>query len=161
MARTPRRTSASSSPAAPDEAGGAGAPCPPALRLAALVSEVSPERWVVRLGAREREAALDASVDPALLREALGEGGRVVVEDGDGVVIVGTLCARRAVGYDRDGSVSVTARRFEVSATERVTLRTARAYVDLKRADVEVYGHRVVTRAREVAKILARLVSLN
>ena len=76
-------------------------------------------------------------------------------------VIVGALTTRRAVTFDRDGSVVVAARRFEVGATERIVLHTARAYVQVKAAEVEVYGHRVITRAREVARTLARLVSLN
>lgn len=159
MERPPRRSP--SLDATPHDAAPAPAASPPSLALALPVAERAPGRWAVRLGAREVEASLDPSVDVALVREALGRGARVVVECGAEPVIVGALATRRAVEFGPDGSVAVAARRFEVTATERLTLRTARAYVDLKRADVEVYGNRVVTRAREVAKVLARLVSLN
>jgi hypothetical protein len=42
-----------------------------------------------------------------------------------------------------------------------VLARTGGAFVQVKDDEAEVYGTRVITRAREVAKILARMISLN
>src|SRR5512132_3745990 len=105
------------SPAAlPDAAG---------LALAVVLAEEPEGRWRVRAGGTERVAAADPAVDPALLREAIGTGARVVLEtppDGEAIV-AGVLATARALTIDRSGAVEATLRRLSLSATEEALLR--------------------------------------
>lgn len=130
------------------------------IQLALLLDPVE-GGWRARIGATERELAVDPSVDPALLEEARELGARVVVDASAEPVIVGVLSTRRAVTIDREGCVHAEVERFEIDAREEVLLKTPRAYIRAKAQDVEVYGGQVLTRAREVAKVLAAMIKLN
>jgi hypothetical protein len=138
------------------------APALPAgtVLLATLVAEEA-AGWRVRIGTREQTVPLDASVDPELVREALAEGARVLVEAGPSPVLAGVVQTSRALRVNREGRVDATVERFRVHANESATLQTASAFMRVKDAEVELYGTRILTRAREVAKILARMINLN
>lgn len=129
------------------------------IRLARVFSRDG-ERFRVRYGGRDRLAACDPSVDPALIEMAMSAGARVVVEDGPEPSIVGTLLTHRPVELDRDGAVHVEATRFEVDAGEAL-LKTPSAFLLLKGDEVEIFARRILSRARDVARILAAAIQLN
>ncbi len=116
------------------------------------------EAFRVRVGGLERELSLDAAVDPALADEAIASGARVVVE---GDAIVGALTTARAVTIGRDGGVDSQVTHFQVTAKDGLTLRSAGAFVLLRDGEVELFGNRVLTRARELVKLLGRMVKVN
>ena len=111
----------------------------------------------VRCAGREELVPCDASVDPALVEAAIESGARVVVEE---AAIVGALATSRTVEVGRDDSVRLSVERFEVSAKEAL-VQTPSAFVSLKEDEVELFGRRIVSRARELARILARAIQLN
>src|SRR5690606_34097664 len=100
----------------------------------------------------------DESVDPALLDEAHATGARVLVEAGGTPSIVGVVATRRALTLDREGRVTAEVTSLEVSAQEQVLLKIPGAFVRAKAREIEVYGERVLTRARNLAKILAAMI---
>lgn len=132
----------------------------PSLVLASVVSREG-ERWRVRAGGAEALAALEPTVDPALIEAARASGARVVLELGEAPVIVGTLQTARALTVGRDGDVDVEARAFTVTATEKVVMRAPGAFVMVSSGEVEVFANRVLTRAREVARTLAAMIKFN
>lgn len=117
--------------------------------------------WVVDLGALRREVGVDTSVDPALLDEALETGARVLIDAGGAPTIVGVVATRRALSLDREGRVSAEVKALEIDAEEQVLLKVPGAFVRAKAREVELYGERVITRARNLAKILAAMIKLN
>lgn len=129
----------------------------PPIHLARVLGRTE-TGWRVSAGGSEREVTADASVDPALLEAAIADERRVVLEAG---VIVGSLATHRSLEIDREGGVEAALTRLVVDVREQALLRTVKAYVRLAPSEVELYGGKVVTRAREVAKTLARLISLN
>lgn len=130
------------------------------LVLASVVAREG-DRWRVRAGGAEALAALDASVDEALIEAARVAGARVVLELGEAPLIVGALQTARAVTVGRDGDVAVDARAFTVTATEKVVMRAPGAFVMVSAGEVEVFANRVLTRAREVARTLAAMIKFN
>ncbi|MFN0062277.1 MAG: hypothetical protein ACKVPX_07150, partial [Myxococcaceae bacterium] len=101
-------------------------------------------------------------LDPALLEDALARHARVVVDASVAPpVIAGLLMTQRTIVVDAAGGVDAELQHFRVTAREDAMLRTDRAFVRLTSAGVEMLGNRIVVRAREVAKILGRLVKLN
>lgn len=132
-----------------------------AMTLGVIEARVGDDRWRVRAGRETFIAVCDPSVDPALLDEAVRTGARVVVDLADEPVIAGALSTSRAVTYDREGAVLIEARRFVVTAAEEALLRTRAAFVQVKGGDVESFGERVVSRARELLKVLGRNVRIN
>ncbi len=117
--------------------------------------------WLVDLGALRREIPLDPSVDPALLDEAFQTGARVLVSGGEAPSIVGVVATRRSLAIDREGNVKAAVKSLEVTADEQVLLKIPGAFVRAKAREVEVYGERVITRARNLAKIIAAMIKLN
>ena len=112
----------------------------------------------VRSGKVEAVVPCDPCVDPALVDEAIASGGRVVLEDG---VIVGALATARSLQIDRQGAVDVEVSRFAVRAQESALLKSQKAFLELKGSNIELYGHQVLARARELARILGRMIKLN
>src|SRR5262245_36205501 len=156
MSTRPLRKIAFAAPPAPATAAA------PAVALGVLLAEAD-GRWRVRLGAGERMVDADPTVDPALLREAMASGARVVLDasDPDAPVVVGALVTARALTVDRSGAVDAQVRRFAITASEETLLRAAGAFVRVAREDVELYGLRVVSRARELCRVLGRMVKIN
>lgn len=140
--------------AAPEEATAGG------IRLARVLSREG-GRFRVRCGGREQVVGCDPSVDPALVESAIASAARVVVEDGPAPAIVGALATSRALAVERDGRVRASVKRFEVSAEEEAVLKTRSAFFSLKGDEVEIFGRRILSRAREVVRILARAIQLN
>jgi len=114
----------------------------------------------VALGSVERVLAIDPAVDPALLDDAISSGARVIV-DSETTSIVGVVTTRRGVEIDRDDRVKARVRSFEIDAKEEVLLKVPGAFVRALGHEVEIYGDRVLTRARNMAKILAAMIKLN
>jgi hypothetical protein len=127
------------------------------IRIARVLTRER-DRFRVRWGRCEEMVDCDPSVDPALVESAIESGTRVVVEDG---VIVGALATARAVPVGRDGTVSVSVKRFEVTAHEEALLKTPSAFLCIKGDEVEIFGRRLLYRARELARVLARAIQLN
>jgi len=117
--------------------------------------------WRVRVGPSVHAMACDPSVDPRVVDEAAASGARVVVDLGAEPVIVGALVTARPVTVGRDGVLALEVRRFVVTAAEEAMIRTQAAFVQVKGGDVESYGNRVVSRARELLKVLGRNVRIN
>jgi hypothetical protein len=134
-----------------------------ALSLGVMVAAGPDGRWRVRAGGAELVAEADRAIDPALLREAIATGARVVLEAAPGAppVIAGVLATARALTIDRTGAVEAEVRRLALTATEEALLRGPGAFVRLKVDEVELYGKRVVSRARELCRILGRMVKIN
>ena len=130
---------------------------PSGLGLARVVAREG-EGFRVRSGKVEAVVPCDLCVDPALVSEAIATGGRVVLEDG---VIVGALATARSLQIDRQGAVDVEVSRFAVRAQESALLKSQKAFLELKGSNIELYGHQVLTRARELARILGRMIKLN
>jgi hypothetical protein len=65
------------------------------------------------------------------------------------------------VAYGRDGALEVAAPRVTVDAGESVVLKTPWAFMQLRQGEAELYGNKVLLRAREVARVLARMIALN
>lgn len=143
-----------------DEGRGRARPAPwapPTIALA-RVRERAGEAWIVEAGGRSWEVGVDPSVDPALVVEAAALGARVVVE---GSTVVGVISTRRAIHMDHEGRVDAEVTSFALKAREELLLKTPGAFVRAKAREIEIYGDRVLTRARDVAKILAAMIKLN
>lgn len=143
--------------------GGAPAETAPAsggIRLAAVVGREG-NRFRVRAGRWERLAACDPSVDLALVEAARASGARVVLEEGPVPVIVGALATRRSVEVGPDEEVRLSVKRFAVEAAEEAVFRTGSAFVRVRDDEVELFGGRILSRARELARVLARAIQLN
>jgi hypothetical protein len=120
------------------------------------------ERWRVRTGGGEQLLPLDPSVDPLLVDEARASGARVLLELGPtGPILVGVVQTSRALQIDRQGVIEAEVERISVQAREEAVLKTFSAFLRLKRGEVELRGVRTLVRAREMAKVLARIISLN
>jgi hypothetical protein len=137
-------------------------PAPAGVALATLAGSAG-QGFRVRLGDRDVAAAVDPAVDPQLLTGLLGRNARVLVDlSAEGrPVIVGALVTRRVVEIDAQGDVDVSVRRFAVSAQEKVLLRLPAAFVQLTQDEIELYGRRVLSRARDLFKVLATMIKLN
>lgn len=120
------------------------------------------ERWRIRTAVGEQLVPLDASVDPLLLEEARLSGARALLELGPaGPRLVGVVQTSRALRIDREGVVDARVERFSLQARKEAVLKTFTAFLQLKGGDVELRGVRTLVRAREMAKVLARIISLN
>ena len=120
------------------------------------------ERWRVRTGTGERDVFLDPSVDPLLVEEARCSGGRVLLDLGPGrPTLVGVLQTSRALRVDRAGVVDAQVERFSVQARSEAVLKTFASFLRLHGGEAELRGVRTLLRAREMAKVLARIIALN
>lgn len=118
--------------------------------------------WLVRVGGVEVELAVDASVAPNLLEDAASRGARVLVEHGEaGSTIAGVVMTQLPLSVDADGSLVAVVERLLIEARQGATLHSAGGMIRVQAGDVELYGKKVLTRAREVAQVLARMIRLN
>lgn len=129
--------------------------------LLARLVERSELGWKVDLGTMTRDLPVDASVDPRLLEDAAVRGARVLVDASATPIIVGVIATQRALVVDEEDRVHADVASFRVDAREEVLLKTPGAFVRAKAREVEVYGDRVITKARDLAKILAAMIKLN
>lgn len=134
----------------------------PPFVLGQVVALAGDNRVTVRINGEVRDAALDASVDPQLLQEAIRSGARVVVETGVTPLVVGLLCTQRALTIDRSNRVSARLESLKLDVQEKLLLKTPLSFLKMDaRGEVELFGERLVSRARKLAKILAAHISLN
>lgn len=135
------------------------------VQLGVLVGRGEGEgSWRVRAGFVEHLAQCDASVDPALLDEACASGARVVLDastTAGALVIVGTLAVSRALTVSREGDVDAQVRSLKIAAQTEALVQTPHAFLRLQGDEVELFGGRVLTRARELLKLLGRMVKVN
>lgn len=133
------------------------------LSLGRLLGAGEAGSWRVVVHGAERTAAAAEDVDPKLLAEVAERGGRVLLEavGQEAPRIAGVVQVRRALEIDERGDVVAKIRSLELRATKDLLLSTGRAMLWVKAEDVELYGREVVTKAREVAKILGRMIALN
>ncbi len=117
--------------------------------------------WLARIGGVERVMPAEDQVDQVLLEEAMERGARVIIDQGEEPVIVGVVATQRTLVIDEGGSVDAEVERFVISARREVLLKTPGAFVRAKRREIEVYGDKVLTRGRELAKVLAAMIELN
>jgi hypothetical protein len=138
----------------------ADAPPAPALGLARVLGRDG-DRWQVQGPAGAQTVAADPAIDPALLDEAARTGARVVLELGPAPVIAGLLQTARAVVIDRGGAVELTVKRLAVTVAEEALLKSAGAFLKIGPQELELYGQRLVSRARELYRVLGRMVKIN
>ena len=120
------------------------------------------EHCRIRTASGEQLVPLDASVDPLLLEEARLAGARALLELGPGGPrLVGVVQTSRSLRIDRQGVVETKVERFSVQARKEAVLKTLGAFLRLDGGEVELRGVRTLLRAREMAKVLARIISLN
>ena len=121
----------------------------------------SEDGYLVEVAGRPCLAAADDDVDPALLADVIARRGRVVL-DGSEVqpVIVGVLQTRRTLELDRQGRLVAELDELAVTA-RRILLRAPRTFVQLADGGLELYGDKVLTRARSLAKTLAAMIKFN
>jgi hypothetical protein len=133
------------------------------VQLGALLGRADGEgRWRVRAGFVELLAQCDPSVDPTLLDEACVNGARVVLDTSAGApVIVGTLAVSRSLTVSREGDVDAKVRSLKIAAETEALVQTPHAFLRLQGDEVELSGGRVLTRARELLKLLGRMVKVN
>jgi hypothetical protein len=129
--------------------------------LLGRVMERTRAGYIVDLGAVKREMVADPSVDPALIEEAMQRGARVLVDQSGEPCIVGVIATQRSVVIDSEGRVDAKVRSFSVDAREEVLLKVPGAFMRAVGREVEVYGDRVLTRARDLAKIMSAMIKLN
>jgi hypothetical protein len=131
---------------------------PPVLLARVIGEEASSFR--IRVGTQEHLVPCDPSVDPAVVRGAIATGARVVLERTPELTIVGTLQTAQTLVVDRNGKLDATLEEIKLTA-KKTLLRVPGAFVELKSSEVEVYGNRVLTRARKLAKTLATMIEFN
>lgn len=119
------------------------------------------DQWIALIGGAERVIRADSSVDPALLEDAMERGVKVIIDQSEEPLIAGVVATQRSLVVDRDGAVDAEVEHFKVSARREVLLKTPGAFIRARRAELEVFGDKVLTRGREVAKILAAMIELN
>lgn len=134
----------------------------PGLRLGRAV-RAEPRGWRLSFGGEEVVASVDPCVATALLEEAARSGARVVVErtESGGHTVVGLLTTERAVTIDRAGDVQAQVRRWKVVASDEVLMQAPGSFLQLKLSEAELYANRVVCRARELTRLLGRMIKLN
>ena len=148
-----------------------------ALTLGRIQAEEPPLWRVASVGAATPTAlaTLDVSVDPALIRLCLAKGTPVLLmqatshqrrgerdlQAASSLVIVGALVTERPVSVDRAGVLEADAEQIRLSARGDVLIRSAGSFLRMKSEDVELYGKQVISRAREICRVLGRLVKIN
>ncbi len=120
------------------------------------------DEWIVRLGGQERTIAVDETVDRALLWDAYERGARVLVDQSDDEpVIAGVVATQRSLVIDTEGHVDVELESMKISARTELLLKTPGAFLRAMDREVELFGDTVLTRARNLAKVLAAMIKLN
>jgi hypothetical protein len=132
----------------------------PGLTLGRVLGRAG-DGWRVAASGGEHVVAADPSIDPALLDDAARSGARVVLEGGRAPVIAGVLLTARPVTVDRAGSVELEVKRLVVTAAESALLRSPGAFLKVGGDELELYANRLVSRARELYRVLGRMVKIN
>lgn len=117
----------------------------------------------VLLAGVESSAALDASLDPRVLRTALARGERVIVEhDGGEPVVLGVLRTCATPGVDEGDDFVIRARRVAVEGAHEVSLRVGGSSLVMRAlGHVEIASKTLVARAEGAQRFFARMIHMN
>lgn len=131
----------------------------PGVRSARLVGLAGRVATVfVRGDDQPQEVPLDPDVDAAIVREALENGERVMVEpDEDGeLVVVGVLRSRKPETLRLQASV------IEIDADQEVLVRSGRGAMRIREdGDIELIGSRISAASRGLFRLVGRMLRLN
>ncbi|KYF70867.1 hypothetical protein [Sorangium cellulosum] len=132
-----------------------------AVRLEAFDEEAG--RAVLRVGAEAAPAAIDPSVEPAVLRTALQRRERVIAQqEQGGWVVLGALRTSATPGVDEGDEFVIRARRIALLGASEVSLVSGMSSVVLRAFGfVETLGQDITARASGVHKIVGRMIRLN
>jgi len=132
---------------------------PPALRTAHVVSmqgDFAKIRY--RGSSTELLAEIDGGVDEAVVRRAMVNGDRVLLEvdPGLGATIVGVIQTRVPAEVELKGQ------RVVIEADEEVLVRAGRAALRLQQdGDIEVVGGRISAMSRGLLKLVGRMIRIS
>ncbi len=143
-------------------AASAGGPAVGGLALGWLLGDG--EVYEVRTAAGVFPARLDGTLHPAVAETARCRKEAVLVtRAADGtLVVVGALRTSPTPGVDEVEEISLTAKRIRIEATEDVQIKSGIAQIAVRAVgEVETYADRIMSRAEEVQKIVARMLRLN
>lgn len=136
---------------------------PGALGIARALEEQN-EGVLIELAGRRVHAEVDRAVHDAVVTTACKQQEMVLVttDDTGKVWIVGALRTRPTPGVDEMDEINLEAKRVRITGGEDVQIRSGVAIVALRAiGEVETYADRIVSRAEEVQKIVARMLRLN
>ncbi|MFO0761953.1 MAG: hypothetical protein U0359_36270 [Byssovorax sp.] len=157
-----------STQAAPSPAAQPALPSLVALTIVALDAEARVATLLV--GGTPVAAALDPSLDVAVLRTAVLRRERVIAQqeaspggDADaGWVILGVLRTAATPGVDEGDEFLIKARRVTVVAANELAFVTGAASLVLRAyGHIESIGQDITSRAASVHKIIGRMIRLN
>ncbi|HSN97766.1 MAG TPA: hypothetical protein VLS89_05690 [Candidatus Nanopelagicales bacterium] len=117
----------------------------------------------VRIGAELVPAALDPSLEPAVLRTALRRRERVIAQqEAEGWVVLGALRTSATPGVDEAEAFSIRARRIELHGASEISLVSGMSALVLRaRGFVETVAQDITTRASGIHKLVGRMIRLN
>jgi hypothetical protein len=135
----------------------------PGIVAAVLVAFDGKSTASLQIGGETIEAAVDAAVDPAVLRTALARRERVIAQqEGDGWVVVGALRTAATPGVDEGDEFAIKARRVRIEAAHELSVVSGAASVVLRAyGQVETLAQDITSRASQVHKIIGRMIRLN
>lgn len=122
------------------------------------------DHYEVRIGATIAKVVLDPSFHPAVARTARERREAVLVTRAPGgeLVVVGALRTSPTPGVDEMDEISLKAKRIRIEATQDAEIRAGVAVIALRAVgDIETYAERIVSRAEELQKLVARMLRLN
>jgi hypothetical protein len=140
----------------------AGAVGPGGLGLGWLAGEG--DAFELRTAVGTFPAQLDAAMHPAVAQTARSRNEAVLYTRGaDGAyVVVGALRTSPTPGVDDVDEITLKAKRITIEATEEAQVRSGAALIAVRAiGEVETYADRIMSRAEEVQKIVARMLRLN
>ncbi len=142
---------------------GSAALAPGALGIARALEEQS-EGVLVELAGKRVHAQIDRAVHGAVVATACKHQEMVLVttDDAGKLRVVGALRTQPTPGVDAMDEIHLEAKRVRITGGEDVQIRSGVAIVALRAiGEVETYADRIVSRAEEVQKIVARMLRLN
>lgn len=118
---------------------------------------------VVRIGAAEVRAKLDASVHPSVVATAVARGERLIVQrEGDAWLVVGALRTSPTPGLEEADEYVIRAGRVRVNATHEFSAAAGSASIAVRAYGmVETVAEQITSRASAVHKIIGRMLHLN
>ena len=131
----------------------------PALRTARVVAITGGSARITWRGLRDPvDAELDEGVDSELVKRAMENGDRVLVEVGPalGPLVVGVVQRRIPTKVEIRGETVV------IEAEREILIRSGRGAMRIREeGDIEVVGSRISTMSRGLFRIVGRVLRLN
>jgi hypothetical protein len=133
-----------------------------ALAIARIV-EIDHDGVTLDVGGRRARAAVDPTVHRAVLETARERSEMVLVTRGaSGLSVVGALRTQPTAGIEPVDELTLKARRISIDADEEIQIRSGAAIIAVRAVgEVETYADRIISRAEELQKIVARMLRLN